>query len=59
MGGLKKPHMIYINDIVDSQLWWKIQSISIFANFVEDGIRAISYWKRFVMLSFEVLLIQV
>ena len=51
--------MIYINDIVDSQLWWKIQFVSIFSNFVKDGIRAISYWQNLVMLAFEALLIQV
>ena len=58
-GRLKKLHMIYINDIVDAELRWKIQSVGIFSNFVKDGIRAISYWQKLVMLSFEVLLIQV
>ena len=51
--------MIDINDIVDSQLWWKIQSVSIFSNFVKDTIRAISYWQELVMLAFEAFFIQV
>ena len=51
--------MIYISDIVDVELWWKIQSVSILSNFFKDGIRAISYWQKLVMLAFEALLIQV
>ena len=58
-GGLKQLQMINIDDIVDFQLWWKIQFVSIFSNFVKDGIRAISYWQKLVMLAFEALLIQV
>jgi len=58
-GRLKQIQVIYINNIVDSDLWWHIQPISIFSNLVEDGIRAISYWKKLVMVAFEALLIQV
>ena len=58
-GGLKQLQMIDINDIVDYQLWWKIQSVSIFSNFVKDTIRAISYCQELVMLAFEVFFIQV
>ena len=51
--------MIDINDIVDSQLWWKIQYVRIFSNFVKDTIRAIYYWQELVMLAFEAFFIQV